>query len=139
MGGKNILGRLLMGRASDSVERKRTIIICVCLTVGAMLLLVWASSLWMFYLFAIAFGFSYGGAVPSFYALVGDSFGIRHIGLIMAVINTTWGIGGTIGPMLTGYIYDVSSSYRLAFLTGALALLVITVLVVMLRVPKINK
>ncbi|MFC2068505.1 MFS transporter [Chloroflexota bacterium] len=138
VGGTEILGRLLMGKASDSIGRKRTIMICVFLTAGAMLLLVWASSLWMFYLFAFMFGFSYGGVAPSFYALIGDFFGMRHIGVIMAVINSTWGIGGAVGPMLAGYIYDVSSSYGLAFVTGTLALLLIAGLVYMLRIPKIK-
>ena len=135
IGGGNILGRLVMGRASDSIGRKQAMLICTSLMAGAMLWLIWSSSSWMLYLFAIVFGFSHGGLAPPINALIGDVFGTRHIGVINAVLDAPWGIGAAVGPALAGYIFDVSGSYILAFLFGMATALITAMLVLFLRVP----
>ena len=127
-GGTTVAGMVLMGRASDSMGRIQTIIICALLMAGAMLWLILVSGLWMLYLFAVIFGFSQGGIAPSLNALIGDTFGMRHIGLIMGVLNTPWGIGAALSPALAGYIFDTSGSYSYAFLTGLAAALITGIL-----------
>jgi len=67
-----------------------------------MLWLIWAQELWMFYLFALAYGFAYGGIVPSIGALAGDAFGLRQIGAIMGVLDVGFGVGAAIGPAMGG-------------------------------------
>ncbi|MFC2068416.1 MFS transporter [Chloroflexota bacterium] len=136
IGGANVLGMLIMGRASDRIGRKHALLICILFLAVAMLWVVWSSSLWMLYLFAVIFGFSMGGTAPSLNALIGDTFGMGHIGIIMAVLDVPWGIGAAVGPALAGYIFDISGSYVFAFLAGMLAALIITVLLLLLRVPK---
>ncbi|MFC2068734.1 MFS transporter, partial [Chloroflexota bacterium] len=93
IGGTIVIGMLVMGRVSDVIGRKKTILICLMLTSGAMLWLIWSSHLWMLYVFAVVIGFSQGGLAPPLNALIGDTFGMRHIGVIMGVLNTPWGIG----------------------------------------------
>ncbi|GAI54043.1 unnamed protein product [marine sediment metagenome] len=44
-----------------------------------------------------------------------------------------WGIGAAIGPAVGGLIFDVSNSYVMAFLIGALAMLVTALLVALTR------
>jgi len=133
MGGSNIAGRLLMGRVSDSIGRKATAIICALLVVGAMMWLIWSQDLWMLYLFGIVFGFSFGGLDPSVTGLIGDSFGLRSIGVIMGTLNVAWGIGAAIGPAVGGFVFDASKSYSMAFLAGALAMLIAALLVALIR------
>ena len=133
MGGGNIAGRLLMGRVSDSIGRKATAIICALLVVGAMMWLIWSQDLWMLYLFGIVFGFSFGGLDPAVTALIGDSFGLRSIGVIMGTLNVAWGIGSAIGPAVGGFVFDASKSYSMAFLAGALAMLIAALLVALIR------
>ena len=133
MGGSNIAGRLLMGRVSDSIGRKATAITCALLVVGAMMWLIWSQDLWMLYLFGIVFGFSFGGLDPAVTALIGDSFGLRSIGVIMGTLNVAWGIGAAIGPAVGGFVFDASKSYSMAFLAGALAMLIAALLVALIR------
>ncbi len=137
IGGIFILGALLIGRVSDSIGRKQACMICALLMAGAMLWLIGSSSLWMLYLFAIVFGFSYGGIYVPLTALIGDSFGTRHIGLIMGVIEIGWGVGGALGPALAGYLFDITGNYVLAFfLVGVIAMLLAAVAIIFLRTPK---
>ena len=132
-GGTAIVGRVLMGTVSDRMGRKLTAIICALLQAGAMAWLIWAQELWMFYLFALVYGFAYGGIVPSVAALASDAFGLRQIGSIMGVLEVGLGVGAAIGPAIGGLIFDVSNSYSLAFLLGAVGMLIATLFIALVR------
>ena len=130
----NIPARLLMGLASDRFGRKRTAFICAVVMAIAMVLLTQASNLWMLYVFAAVFGAAYGGLSPPTTAMVGDTFGLRNIGLIFGLLEVGWVCGAAVGPALAGYIFDISGRYDLAFLFGIVAALIIAVLVLFLKV-----
>lgn len=134
-GFSNIPARIVMGMVSDRFGRKRAALICASLMSVTMLWLIQSSSLWMFYVFAIAFGAAYGGLGPSASAVVGDTFGIRHIGFVFGLLEVGWVCGAAVGPALAGYIFDVTGNYYLAFLFGILATLINVILVLFLRVP----
>ena len=123
-GSISIPGRLMMGWVSDKIGRKVSAIACALLQSGAMVWLAWAQDLWMLYLFAVVYGFAYGGFDSPVTALVGDIFGLRSLGIIIGVLGTGWGIGAAIGPVLGGLVFDVTQTYFLAFLIGALAMLI---------------
>ncbi len=135
IGGISIPGRLLMGKASDSIGRKQAILICILLMVGAMLWLIQSSELWTLYLFAAVFGFSYGGVTPPLSAFISDIFGLRHLGVIMAVTGSGWGIGAAVGPALAGYIFDTNGNYTFAFIIGMIAILTAAALILFMRTP----
>ncbi len=70
----------------------------------------------MLYLFAVLYGIAYGGVVPLQNLIPVELFGLKFLGIIMAVILFGGTIGGALGAPLAGYIFDVTRSYRLAFL-----------------------
>ena len=74
--------------------------------------------MWLLCSFAVVFGFAYGGSVASHSPLVADLFGLSSHGLILAVAGLGVTIGGAIGPLLTGYLFDLQGSYRTAFIVG---------------------
>lgn len=79
---------------------------------------------WQFYLFSAIFGFGYGGFVPLVPAVVGDWFGIKFHGSILGILSLSVGIGGAIGPLLAGYVFDTTGSYDIAIIVGAVALFI---------------
>jgi len=133
IGGISIPGRLMMGWVSDRIGRKVSAITCALIQCGAMVWLAWAQDLWMFYLFAIVYGFAYGGFDSPVTAMIGDIFGLRSIGVIIGVLGIGFGIGAAIGPAIGGLIFDVSGSYFIAFLIGAFAMLIAALSVVLVR------
>lgn len=135
MGAANIPSRILMGIATDRFGKKRIAVICGLFMAGAMLWLTGSSSLWMLYVFAIVFGAAYGGLAPPTVAIVGDTFGLRHIGVIFGALEIGWAAGAAVGPALAGYIFDTTSSYYLAFLLGMIGMLIVVVLFPMVRAP----
>jgi OFA family oxalate/formate antiporter-like MFS transporter len=133
VGGVSILGRIGVGRVSDIIGRKAPAIACALLQVGALLWLMYSRNLWMFYTFAMVYGFTWGGFALVTTALIGDIFGMHSIGSIMGVINVGWALGAAAGPVIGGWIFDVTGNYFLAFATGAGAILIATLLIALLR------
>jgi len=95
--------------------------------------LIWSQDLWMLYLFAVVYGIGYGGFDPPTLALVGDTFGLRNIGMVMGALVIGWGMGAAFGPAAGGFIYDVKGSYSIAFLAGAVFMLASALLVSPIR------
>jgi len=132
-GGATIVGRLLLGIASDRIGRKAAAITCTLLHAVAMVCLAQAQDLGTLYLFALLFGLGWGGMGPIMAAIIGDTFGLGKMGAILGVLDAGFNVGAAIGPVIGGLIFDVSHSYFLAFSLGAAVMLVATLLITLIR------
>jgi len=136
--GVSIAGRMIMGTASDWIGRKRALAICMGAEGIMIFWLIGSSSPWMLFLFAAVFGFFYGGHVPQLPALVGETMGLAHMGVILGAASLFWGIGGAIGPVLAGYVVDTTGSYSSAFMVGGIAMLLGAAITFLVRKPQPN-
>jgi MFS family permease len=123
IGGLSLVGRILLGRIADRIGNRRVFIIGFILMTAALFWLVPAEELWGLYLFAVVLGFALGGCAMSESPLVAGLFGLRSHGLILGVINFLgFTFGAAVGPIIGGYIFDMASSYQLAFIVcGAMS------------------
>jgi len=124
LGVASILGRLVLGRLSDTIGRKALGVTCGLLHTATLLWLMQSDQLWMMVVFAVIFGLLWGGSGTIITSLVGDIFGTSNLGLIMGLITAGWALGAAIGPAVGGYIFDACGSYHIAFGAGAAALLI---------------
>ena len=87
----------------------------------------------MFYLYAVLQGLSFASVVTLLPVLTAELFGLKSLGVIMGALIFVGIIGEALGPVLTGTIFDITESYRLAFLTcvGIIAAAVILSLVLL--------
>ena len=120
IGGFAILGKVLLGRVGDIVGNRRTLTLGFILMSVALIGLVSAKIGWMLFLIAGLFGFAYGGIAVSHSPLVAELFGLRSHGLIFGVFAVSVSWGAATGPFLTGYLFDVTNSYQMAFLLCAI-------------------
>ena len=120
IGGLSIVGRLIMGSAADKIGNRLAYAVGFILMSSALFWLMPATKIWMLYLFAAVFGFAYASIEASESPLVARIFGLRSHGLIFGIIGFGFTIGGTIGPLLAGYIFDVTGGYKMAFLVSAI-------------------
>lgn len=117
----SIAGRLSMGALSDRIGRRTVLTISYCIEGIVFLSLIWVGNITSLYLVMFITGFSFGGFSSVFAPTVGEYFGLTHMGKILAAAFSNGAIAGVLGPWLAGYIFDVSGSYRAAFMVaGAL-------------------
>ena len=96
--------------------------------------LIAADTVPILYLFAVVFGIGYGSMAPLMPYLTADRFG-RHVlgsayGMLIFFVA---GVGGSIGPVVGGAIYDRSGSYANAWLLDLIVLIVISLLILTLK------
>ena len=116
VGAMSIAGRFIMGGAGDRIGNRPALIICFgCVTLG-MAWLQFADNLWMLYFFASVHGFAHGGFFALIAPILADYFGTRDHGVILGIVIFFSTLGGAIGPILAGYMFDVTGSYGLIFL-----------------------
>ena len=129
LGAAGIAGRIIMGFFADRIGNKQAMVLSAGLMMLALFWLLVAKGLWMLFLFGAAFGFGHGGIATMESPIVANVFGMRSHGVILGLVFFVDTVGGAIGPFLAGYIFDVTSSYRLALLLcaifGAINLIVI--------------
>ncbi len=111
----NGIGRLAWGAASDRLGRKRSIVLMAA-TQGVFLLtftLMAGSEYWL-YLGAALIGFNFGGNFALFPALTADEFGDGAVGRNYPWVFLSYGVGGSVFPILGGWLGDLGN-FPLAF------------------------
>jgi MFS family permease len=133
IGGLGIGSRIILGGVADKIGRKIVIIISFAGTTLALAWLVFAGEIWMFYLFAMIFGLFHGGIVVMQSPLYVEMFGLRLHATYLGISGFVYSIGASAFTVLSGYLFDVTNSYMLAFiflsvlsLIGLIACLFIT-------------
>ncbi|MBI4301944.1 MAG: MFS transporter [Chloroflexi bacterium] len=115
IGGASMLGRLTMGMGGDRIGNKRALMVCFAILILALSWLQWSEKLWMLYIFTAIYGFSHGGFFALMSPTVAGLFGTRSQGTLLGIVLCTGTFGGAVGPFVTGVIFDVTASYKMAF------------------------
>jgi len=112
----SMFGRLVMGLLGDRLGHKRAMMISFVIAVFGMAWMQFSNVLWMLYLFAIVYGFNHGGFFALISPLLAGLFGTRSQGVLLGIVIFCGTLGGSIGMTLSGYIYDITGTYRIAFI-----------------------
>jgi MFS family permease len=117
VGGISVLGRIITPAFVEKrLAAKWGLGLLIC-GMGAGFMQVYlnlVSSLYMVYVFVFVYGFFYGSWIPTVVALTGSYFGVRNLGSILGLTQIGL-VGGIIGPMLGGVVYDKTGHYPIAF------------------------
>jgi len=117
----SIPGRILTGITGDKIGNKNAYLIGFVFIDVSLFMLLISRELWMLYLFAVIYGFGYGGLSALISPIVVELFGLGSHGVIMGTVVMFGGTGGmAIGPLLAGRIFDITGSYQSAFLLYAI-------------------
>ncbi len=114
--GMSIIGNYVMGRVCDKIGPRWVFIISFAVMSAALFWLVQAREIWGLYLFSIVFGFNHGGNATAQAPILARVFGLKAHGTIFGVAFFGFTIGGAVGPLISGYIFDVTGGYQPAFL-----------------------
>ena len=139
IGGSGIFGRIAIGGLADKIGNKLTLAISFVLFSADLVILLFAHQVWHFYIFAVIFGITYGGFATIIGPIVTDLFGIRSHGAIMGSSTLGGTVGGAIGPIVAGSIFDMTGSYQLAFVLFIVLTLIGLLAVLILKMPTYNE
>ena len=116
IGGCSILGRILLGSAFDRIGAKRSLGICFLVLLVTLTLLQVSTDPRLLFVFAPIYGIAHGGFFAIASPSVAHYFGMRSHGTIFGFVLFFGTLGGTVGPLLSGRIFDVTGSYDIAFM-----------------------
>ena len=118
--GCGIVSRLVFGWICDRVGGLRTLLLGSALQGIALLLFLPFDGLVSLYAISALFGLFQGGIVPSYAIIVREYFPRREAGARVATVITATLLGMALGGWMSGAIYDLTGSYRAAFVNGLL-------------------
>ncbi len=116
--GAGILSRLVSGLIADRIGGVRTLLIGSVLQALALGLYLPFDGLASLYLVSLVFGLSQGGIVPSYALIVREYLPAREAGARIGFVIMATILGMALGGWMSGAIFDLTGSYRLAFVNG---------------------
>lgn len=119
LGAAALVGRLLMGGASDRVGRRAALAVALLMQAGAFMGFALARELPALYAASLVFGFSYGAGSTLFPAAVADFFGREQAATLSGLLFALAGSLAAWGPLAAGFIYDRAGNYQLAWWLSA--------------------
>ena len=116
--GCGIVSRLGFGLISDRIGGLRTLLLGSALQGTALLLFLPFNGLASLYLVSALFGLFQGGIVPSYAIIVREYFPSQEAGSKVGIVIMATLFGMALGGWMSGAIFDLTGSYRAAFVNG---------------------
>ena len=135
--GASVVGRLTIGAFADRIGGRRGFMLCLLPMIASLIAFSLIGSHVSLFAAALGYGFSHGGLFTIVAPTVAEYFGTRAVGAIFGSIVFFGTVGGAIGPILAGRIFDVTGSYVAAFVT--LASMAALGLLLVLSLPRTNR
>jgi MFS family permease len=114
IGAVSIITKVAVGIAIDRLGNKPVALMITSFMLISLLIIQLSNALWVFYVFAVFFAIGYGGFAAIQSPYLAELFGLKYHGTIFGFTFFILG-AGAFGPFVAGKIFDVTSSYQLAF------------------------
>jgi MFS family permease len=116
--GMGVVSRLVSGWISDRIGGLRTLLLGSILQGIALLLFLPSDGLVSLYLVSGLFGLFQGGIVPAYALIVREYFPASEAGARVGTVLMATLVGMALGGWMSGAVFDLTGSYRAAFLNG---------------------
>jgi MFS family permease len=131
----SLVGRLGFGFLADVVDKRKVMAGAFVLAGLSILLFATVHQAWQIVLVLPLFSLGWGGVIPVRPSFQAEYFGLRAFGAIQGLVFTIATLGGVLGPVFAGWMYDITESYRLAFVLLSVGGLVAAPLVLTVQRP----
>jgi len=116
--GFGIVSRLASGWICDHIGGLRTLLLGSLLQGIALALFLFFDGLVSLYVISALFGLFQGGIVPSYAIIVREYFTPREAGARVGLVLMATLFGMALGGWMSGAVFDLTGSYRAAFVNG---------------------
>ena len=113
-----IVSRLTFGWISDHLGGLRTLLLGSTLQMIALMLFLPFTGLVSLYLVSALFGLFQGGIVPAYALIVREHFAPQEAGTRVGTVLMATLFGMALGGWMSGALFDLTGSYRSAFVNG---------------------
>ncbi|MFH1381838.1 MAG: MFS transporter [Chloroflexota bacterium] len=131
--GFSLIGRLGFGWAGDIYDKRYLLAIGAVLQLLGTFIFAYLSHPWMLLPFLLLYGPGYASQIPLYPAIRADLFGLKNYATIGGLVAMSWTICGIVAPLLAGWVFDVTGSYRPIWLAYAIASAVAIPFVLMIK------
>lgn len=115
------IGGIAIGALTgDRFDKRLICAACMVMHMAGLLFLTYATGAAMIVAFAVLHGVAWGLRGPFMQAIRADYFGVSAIGMILGLSFMIIVVGQIGGPMIAGYLADVTGNYRAGFTLLAL-------------------
>jgi MFS family permease len=118
MMGFGIVSRLASGFIADRIGGLKTLLLGSVLQTVALILYLPSDTLASLYISSALFGMFQGGIVPSYPMIIRQYFPAQEAGTRVGAVLMATLFGMALGGWMSGAIFDLTGSYRAAFLNG---------------------
>jgi MFS family permease len=116
--GCGVISRLASGWISDKIGGVRTLLLGATLQGLTLALYLPFDGLTSLYIVSAMFGLAQGGIVPSYAIIVREYLPAEEAGMRVGIVLMATIIGMALGGWMSGFIFDLTGSYRAAFVNG---------------------
>jgi MFS family permease len=113
-----IVSRIGCGFIVDRVGGVRTLLLGSLAQMTALTLYLLTDGLTSLYVISALFGLFQGGIVPSYAIIIRECFPAREAGARVGLVMMATLFGMALGGWMSGWIFDLTGSYRAAFANG---------------------
>jgi MFS family permease len=113
-----VVSRLVSGLIADLLGGVLTLLIGSVLQCLALFLYLPFDGLMSLYIVSLVFGLAQGGIVPAYAIIVREYLPAQEAGARVGFVIMATILGMALGGWMSGWIYDLTGSYRMAFLNG---------------------
>ncbi|MEX0319172.1 MAG: CynX/NimT family MFS transporter [Ruegeria sp.] len=113
-----VVSRVISGLVADRFGGVRTLLAGSALQCAALFLFLPYDGMVSLYFISALFGLAQGGIVPSYALVVREYMPPREAGARVGFVLMMTILGMALGGWMSGWIYDVTGNYQLAFVNG---------------------
>lgn len=113
-----IVSRLVSGWICDHIGGLRTLLLGAVLQGVALLMFLPADTLVSLYVVSALFGLFQGGLIPAYAIVIREYFPPEEVGLRVGAVVLASLLGMALGGWMSGWLFDLTGSYRAAFING---------------------
>jgi MFS family permease len=113
-----LVSRIGSGFVADRIGGAATLLLGSALQGLALFLYLFFDGLVSLYVISALFGLFQGGIVPMYAVLVREYFPLREVGTRVGLVLMATLFGMALGGWMSGMIFDLTGSYRAAFMNG---------------------
>ena len=115
-----IISRIMFGLCADRIGSLNTLILSSALQMISLIFFIPFDGMISLFVVSAIFGLSQGGIVPSYALIVRHFLPAREAGQRIGIVLMLTIFGMAIGGWMSGFIFDQTGSYKMAFLNGIL-------------------